>query len=75
MDLQSAIDIVSEFNQPSCAIIKHSNPCGFSIGKDLLQAFQLAITCDPISYFGGIVSFNSKVTSKLAEKLIEPFLS
>ena len=74
MDLQSAIDIVSEFNQPSCAIIKHSNPCGFSIGKDLLQAFQLAITCDPISYFGGIVSFNSKVTSKLAEKLIEPFL-
>lgn len=74
LDLQSAIDIVKEFRRPSCAIVKHSNPCGFSRGKDLLEAYEIAVTCDPVSYFGGIVSFNSKVTSKLAEKLVKPFL-
>ena len=74
MDLQSAFDIVDEFSEPSCAIIKHSNPCGFATGSNLLEAFNRSVSCDPISYFGGIVSFNKEVCKDLAEKLIEPFL-
>ena len=74
MDLQSAFDIVNEFHNPSCAIIKHSNPCGFAKGDNLLEAYDKSVSCDPISYFGGIVSFNKEVCKDLAEKLIEPFL-
>jgi len=74
MDLQSAFDIVHEFNQPSCAIIKHSNPCGFATGSNLVEAYKRSVSCDPISYFGGIVSFNKEVCKNLSEKLIEPFL-
>ena len=58
MDLQSAFDIVNEFHNPSCAIIKHSNPCGFAKGDNLLEAYDRSVSCDPISYFGGIVSLN-----------------
>ena len=74
MDLQSAFDIVDEFSDPSCAIIKHSNPCGFATGSNLVEAYNRSVSCDPISYFGGIVSFNKEVSKDLAEKLIEPFL-
>ena len=49
-----------------CCIIKHSNPCGFSTGKNLVESFQKAVSCDPISYFGGIVGINRKIDSKIA---------
>ena len=74
LDLQSAYDIVGEFNDIACAIIKHSNPCGFATGNSLLEAYNRAVSCDPISYFGGIVSFNQKVSVEVAEELVKPFL-
>ena len=74
LDLESAYNIANEFESPACAIIKHSNPCGFALGGNLLDSYQKAVTCDPISYFGGIVSFNGEVTSGLAEELVKPFL-
>ena len=74
LDLESAYNIANEFESPACAIIKHSNPCGFALGQSLLESYQKAVTCDPISYFGGIVSFNGKVDSDLAEELVKPFL-
>ena len=73
-DGNAAIDIVNDFNKPTLAIIKHSNPCGFSIGQNLIDCFESAVSCDPISYFGGIVGFNKEVDSKLAEVLVKPFL-
>ena len=73
-DMESAISIVKQFNRTCCCIIKHANPCGFSIGENLLESFEKAVSCDPISYFGGIVAFNKKIDSKVAKKLIEPFL-
>ena len=73
-DMESAISIIKQFNRTCCCIIKHANPCGFSIGEDLLESFEKAVSCDPISYFGGIVAFNKKIDSKVAKKLIEPFL-
>jgi len=74
MDLQSAFEIVGEFDIPSCSIIKHSNPCGFSTGKNLSEAYSRAVSCDPVSYFGGIVAFNSEVDANLANQLVKPFL-
>mgnify|MGYP002725462594 CR=1 FL=1 len=73
-DLESAINISRDFSTPACAIIKHANPCGFGLGEDNLQAYQRAVTTDPVSYFGGIVGFNTVVTEDLAEMLVKPFL-
>ena len=39
-------------------IVKHANPCGVSINKNNLKSYQLALACDPVSAFGGIVSCN-----------------
>ncbi len=55
-------------------IVKHANPCGVSIIKDKLKCYQAALACDPISAFGGIVSCNFKVNSKLALELNKIFL-
>ncbi|MBT3251421.1 MAG: bifunctional phosphoribosylaminoimidazolecarboxamide formyltransferase/IMP cyclohydrolase [Candidatus Marinimicrobia bacterium] len=73
-DLESAINISREFSEPACTIIKHANPCGFGLGTDNLQAYQRAVSTDPVSYFGGIVGFNTIVTEGLAELLVKPFL-
>ena len=48
------------------AIVKHANPCGVSILKNKLDSYKAALACDPTSAFGGIVSCNFKVNSKLA---------
>ena len=55
-------------------IIKHANPSGVSIIKDKLESYKSALACDPISAFGGIVSFNFKINKKLANELNKIFL-
>ena len=55
-------------------IIKHANPCGVSIKKDHIESFKLALACDPISAFGGIVSCNFKIHKKLALEINKLFL-
>ena len=55
-------------------IIKHANPCGVSINKDKIQSYRLALACDPISAYGGIVSCNFKINKKLANEFNNIFL-
>jgi phosphoribosylaminoimidazolecarboxamide formyltransferase/IMP cyclohydrolase len=55
-------------------IVKHANPCGVSINKNNLKSYHLALRCDPISAFGGIVSCNYKVNKNLAMELNNIFL-
>ena len=55
-------------------IVKHANPCGVSIHKNNLKSYQLALACDPISAFGGIVSCNFKITKALALEFNNIFL-
>ena len=55
-------------------IVKHANPCGVSINKDNLKSYHLALACDPISAFGGIVSCNYKLNRALALELSKIFL-
>ena len=54
-------------------IVKHTNPCGVSINKDHMKSYKLALACDPISAFGGIISCNFKVNKKLAIELHKIF--
>ncbi|HEY1853689.1 MAG TPA: bifunctional phosphoribosylaminoimidazolecarboxamide formyltransferase/IMP cyclohydrolase [Solirubrobacterales bacterium] len=74
LDLDSARALVEDFEQPACVIVKHNNPCGVAVGADLLEAWEKAVACDPMSAYGGIVALNGPVTVSLAEKLAGIFL-
>lgn len=75
LDMTAAVNIVSEFyDVPAVSIVKHLAPCGVALGKDLLDAYQKAFDCDPVSAFGGIVAFSQTVTEKIAKLLNSVFL-
>lgn len=74
IDLIAASELVRELGKDSCAIIKHTNPCGAAIGTNPFDAYEKALSCDPISAFGGIVAFSNRIDSITAEKLNEIFL-
>ncbi len=56
------------------AIIKHNNPAGAAIGSNLMEAYNEALKCDPVSAFGGIVAFSGTVDEEIAEALNKIFL-
>ncbi len=71
VDLESALDIIKEFEEPAVVIIKHNNPCGVASSDDLVDAFQKAYVCDPTSAFGGILSVNRNVDGRLADNMVK----
>lgn len=74
VDLTAAVDLVNDLDTNGCVIVKHTNPCGAAIGNDVYDAYEKALSCDPVSAFGGIVAFNVEVDQKTAEKLNDIFL-
>ena len=74
-DIFSALTISKSLSKNlGTVILKHTNPCGVSINKDNLKSYKLALACDPVSAFGGIVSCNFKVSKNLAIELNNIFL-
>tara|TARA_B100000780_G_scaffold246788_1_gene191477 strand:+ start:1613 stop:3169 length:1557 start_codon:yes stop_codon:yes gene_type:complete len=74
-DIFSALTISKSLpKNVGTVIVKHANPCGVSIDKNNLKSYQLALACDPISAFGGIVSCNFRVNKTLALQLNNIFL-
>ena len=74
-DIFSALTISKSFPPNSgTVIVKHANPCGASIQKNNEKSYQLALACDPVSAFGGIVSCNFKINKNLATELNNIFL-
>lgn len=71
LDLDAAWEIVGDFSEPACAIMKHTNPCGFAVGKGPRDAFKRAYACDPLSAFGGIIGFNAEVDEKTAADIVK----
>jgi phosphoribosylaminoimidazolecarboxamide formyltransferase/IMP cyclohydrolase len=74
LDLDAAWRLVTELEQPACAIIKHTNPCGTGVGSGPLEAYERAWACDPTSAFGGIVAFNGRVDAASAKKVTGQFV-
>src|SRR2546422_9824310 len=74
VDLQAAWDLAQEFDEPVCAIIKHTNPCGTATGKTLAEAYKKALECDPVSAFGGVIGVNRPVNADAAEEMAKLFL-
>ena len=71
LDLEAALEIVKDFENPTCAIIKHNNPCGLATAGTLQDAFTNALECDQTSAFGSIVGLNRKVTIRTANIIRE----
>ncbi|MBM4923662.1 bifunctional phosphoribosylaminoimidazolecarboxamide formyltransferase/IMP cyclohydrolase [Vibrio parahaemolyticus] len=70
-DTDAALECVKEFNEPACVIVKHANPCGVALGKDILEAYNRAYQTDPTSAFGGIIAFNQELDAKTATAIVE----
>ena len=74
-DIFSALTISKSLpSNTGTVIIKHANPCGVSIHKNALESYKLALACDPISAFGGIIACNYKINKTLAKELKNIFL-
>ncbi|OED40879.1 bifunctional phosphoribosylaminoimidazolecarboxamide formyltransferase/IMP cyclohydrolase [Endozoicomonas sp. (ex Bugula neritina AB1)] len=69
-DTDAALECVKSFEQPACVIVKHANPCGVSVGTDILEAYNRAYATDPTSSFGGIIAFNRKLDATTAQTII-----
>jgi phosphoribosylaminoimidazolecarboxamide formyltransferase/IMP cyclohydrolase len=75
-DTDAAYELVAEFDagaSAAVAIIKHANPCGAAIGATLLEAYEKALACDPVSAFGGVVALNRRLDAAAARKIVEIF--
>ncbi|MDV7106145.1 bifunctional phosphoribosylaminoimidazolecarboxamide formyltransferase/IMP cyclohydrolase [Vibrio sp. TH_r3] len=70
-DTDSALECVKEFVEPACVIVKHANPCGVALGKDILEAYNRAYQTDPTSAFGGIIAFNQELDAETAKAIVE----
>ena len=73
LDVDAAFNLVAEFQNPTCAIVKHSNPCGVASAKNIFDAYRNAFDCDPVSAFGGIAAFNKIVDGRTAKEIIKIF--
>jgi len=74
VDLQAAWDLAQEFDEPFCAIIKHTNPAGAATGKTLAEAYKKALDTDPVSAFGGVIGVNRPIDGPAAEEMAKLFL-
>ncbi len=72
-DTDAAFELAAEFDQPTVAIIKHANPCGVSSGATLQEAYERALSCDPVSAFGGIIAVNRKLDVAAAMEMTKIF--
>ncbi len=73
VDADAAWHLVCDFDEPVCAIIKHTSPAGVAAGETPEEAYRRALATDPVSAFGGIVAFNHKVDEQAARALTEIF--
>ncbi len=75
-DADAALDLVAEFDpakHAAVAIIKHANPCGVARAASLSEAYRLALRCDPVSAYGGIVAINRRLDAETAQEIVKIF--
>ena len=74
VDLEAARSLAAEFKNPAAIIIKHNNPCGTAEQASLRDAYLMALACDPVSAFGGVLAFNREVDAATAEEVAKLFV-
>ncbi len=70
-DSDAALECVRQFDAPACVIVKHANPCGVAVAKDIGTAYDKAFQTDPTSAFGGIVAFNRSLDATTAKTIVD----
>jgi phosphoribosylaminoimidazolecarboxamide formyltransferase/IMP cyclohydrolase len=73
IDADAAWQLVCDFEETACAIIKHTNPAGVGLGNDAVESYRKALATDPVSAFGGIVAFNKVVDQEAAQEVTKIF--
>jgi phosphoribosylaminoimidazolecarboxamide formyltransferase/IMP cyclohydrolase len=73
VDLDAAIKLINEFNEPTFAILKHTNACGLACDNNLTEAWKKALAGDPISAFGGVLACNKEIDEKTAQEMNKLF--
>ncbi len=74
VDLDACWELAQEFEEPAVIIVKHTNPCGAATGVTILEAYQKALACDPVSAFGGVIGINRVVDGGAAEEIAKLFV-
>ena len=73
LDIEAALELISDFDETAVAVIKHNNACGCAIGATLKEAWESALAADPVSAFGGIIAANRPVDKATAEEMHKIF--
>jgi phosphoribosylaminoimidazolecarboxamide formyltransferase/IMP cyclohydrolase len=74
LDLDAARHTLEEFSLPACVIVKHNNPCGAAVAENAAAAYEKALSCDPVSAYGGIIVVNRVIDASLATLLSQNFV-
>lgn len=74
LDADAARRLSALLDEPAVVIVKHSNPCGVGQGRNLAEAYERALACDPLSAFGSIIAVNRPVGRSLAEAMANLFV-
>jgi phosphoribosylaminoimidazolecarboxamide formyltransferase/IMP cyclohydrolase len=75
LDLEGALLAVDPFDdQPCCAIVKHTTPCGLAVGASALDAYRKALACDPVSAFGSVIALTVPVDEAAADAISSLFV-
>ncbi len=69
LDIDAAVNLISEFEDTTFAILKHNNACGLASRENLVEAWRAALAADPVSAFGGILISNVKVDQETAAEI------
>lgn len=73
LDVEAAIELISDFEDPTVAVVKHNNACGVATRETTLQAWKDALSCDPLSAFGGIIISNRPIEADTAAEINKIF--
>ena len=74
LDLDAAVRVVAEFDEPAAVVIKHTNPCGAATGASAVEAYTGARDADPLAAFGGIVGLNRPIDEAAATAIVSTFI-
>ncbi len=73
VDVDAAVALIDEFEEPTVAILKHTNACGLASKETVLQSWLAALACDPVSAFGGVIITNREVDAATATEISKLF--
>jgi phosphoribosylaminoimidazolecarboxamide formyltransferase/IMP cyclohydrolase len=74
VDLDACWELAQEFDEPAVIVVKHTNPCGAATGNSILESYQKALACDPVSAFGGVIGINRPVDAEAASEIAKLFV-